>query len=128
MKRRLAAAVALSAAAALTVSACSSSGGGSGNGTTSLKVVAADYGTGPSNTTQKYWDTIVKDFQAANPKIKVSVQTINWNDFDNKVQTMVQNKQYPDVLEGDFFPDYAQAGLLWPAKDVLSSSTFNNLL
>jgi multiple sugar transport system substrate-binding protein len=128
MKRRLAAAVALSAAAALTVSACSSSGGGSANGTTSLKVVAADYGTGPSNTSQKYWDTIVKDFQAANPKIKVSVQTINWNDFDNKVQTMVQNKQYPDVLEGDFFPDYAQAGLLWPAKDVLSSSTFNNLL
>jgi multiple sugar transport system substrate-binding protein len=129
MRRRLVAAVALSAAAAIALSACSSSkSSSSSNGATTLKVVAADYGTGPSNTSQKYWEKIATDFHAKYPNIKVSVQTINWNDFDNQVQTMVQNKQYPDVLEGDFFPDYAQAGLLWPAKDVLSSGTFNNLL
>lgn len=129
MKRRLVAALAISAAAALALSACSSSkGGGDKNGTTTLKVVAADYGTGPSNTSQKYWEGIASDFQAKYPKIKVSVQTINWNDFDNQVQTKVQNKQYPDVLEGDYFPDYAQAGLLYPAKDVTSPSTFSNLL
>ena len=127
MKRRLVAAVALSAAAALALSACSSSGGG-GNGTTTLKLVAADYGTGPSNSSQKYWEGIASDFHAKYPKITVNVQTINWNDFDNQVQTMVQNKEYPDVLEGNYYPDYAQAGLLWPAKDVMSSGTFSNLL
>jgi multiple sugar transport system substrate-binding protein len=31
-------------------------------------------------------------------------------------------------MEGDYFPDYAQAGLLYPAKDVMSASTFSNLL
>jgi multiple sugar transport system substrate-binding protein len=124
----LVAAVAFAAAAALVVSGCSSSKGGGSSGSTTLQVVAADYGTGPSNTSQKYWEGIAKDFHAKNPKITVKVQTINWNDFDNRVKTMVQNKQYPDVLEGDYFPDYAQAGLLWPAKDVMSPSTFDNLL
>jgi multiple sugar transport system substrate-binding protein len=33
---------------------------------------------------------------------------------------MVQNKQYPDITEGDYFSNYAQDGLLYPASDVLS--------
>ena len=136
MRRGLVAAVALSAGLAVVLSACSSSknssssggSGGGGGGNTTLKLVAADYGTGPSNTSQKYWEGIASDFHAANPNITVNVQTINWNDFDNQVKTQVQNKQYPDILEGDYFPDYAQSGLLYPAKDVTSPSTFSNLL
>ncbi len=136
MRRGLVAAVALSAGLAVVLSACSSSknssssggsGGGAG-GTTTLKLVAADYGTGPSNTSQKYWQGIAATSTRQNPQITVNVQTINWNDFDNQVKTKVQNKQYPDILEGDYFPDYAQAGLLYAAKDVTSASTFSNLL
>jgi multiple sugar transport system substrate-binding protein len=137
MKRSIAAGVALGAAVLLTVSACSSSKKSSGTGGTSggssgaavtLNFVGADYGTGPANSTQKYWEGIASDFHAANPNITVKVQTINWNDFDNRVKTMVQNKQYPDVMEGDYFPDYAQSGLLYAAKDVTSPNTFSNLL
>ena len=137
MKRSIAAGVALGAAVLLTVSACSSSKKSSGTGGTSgsggggavtLNFVGADYGTGPANSSQKYWEGIASDFHSANPNITVKVQTINWNDFDNRVKTMVQNKQYPDVMEGDYFPDYAQSGLLYPAKDVTSPNTFSNLL
>lgn len=142
MKRSIAAGVALGAAVLLAVSACSSSkknnnggnsgGNSGGNGGNSspvtLKFVGADYGTGPENSSQKYWEGIAADFKAANPNITVNVQTINWNDFDDRVKTMVQNKQYPDVLEGDYFPDYAQSGLLYSAKDVTSPDTFSNLL
>jgi multiple sugar transport system substrate-binding protein len=129
MRRGLVAAVAFTAAAALALSACSSSKkSGSSGGNTTLSFVGADYGTGPANSSQKYWEGIANDFHAANPTITVKVQTVNWNDFDKKVQTMVQNKQYPDVTEGDYFPDFAQAGLLYPAKDVTSPSTFSNLL
>ena len=39
---------------------------------------------------------------------------------------MVQNKNYPDITEGDYFSNYAQDGLLYPASDVLSDPT--NLL
>src|SRR5260370_8575566 len=129
MKRGLVAGMTLSAAAALALGGCGSSNPGSGGGgAITLKLVAADYGTGPQNSSQKYWQGIADAFHKQNPNITVTVQTINWNDFDSQVKTMVQNKQYPDVLEGDYFPDYAQAGLLYPAKDITSPPTFSNLL
>ena len=87
---------------------------------TVLNLVAADYGTGPGDTSQTYWQTIADAFHAANPTITVKVQTINWNDFDTKVQTMVQNRQYPDITEGDYFSNYAQEGLLYKASDVMT--------
>src|SRR6185437_10017714 len=113
---------ALAATAALALAACSSgsSGGGSGSGSTTLKLVVADYGTGPSNASAKYWDGIVTAFEKVHPDIKVNVTSIAWTNFDQQVQTMIQNKQYPDITEGDYFSNYAQDGLLYPASDVLS--------
>jgi multiple sugar transport system substrate-binding protein len=114
---------ALAAAAALALAACSSGGSsssGGGSGTTTLKLVVADYGTGPSNASAKYWDGIVTAFEAAHSDIKVNVTSIPWTNFDQQVQTMIQNKQYPDITEGDYFSNYAQDGLLYSASDVLS--------
>ncbi|WP_284945487.1 extracellular solute-binding protein [Acidisoma cladoniae] len=87
---------------------------------TTLSVVVADYGTGPADASLKYWQTIADDFHAANPTITVKIQSINWNDFDTKVQTMVQNRQYPDITEGDYFSNYAQEGLLYKVSDVMT--------
>jgi multiple sugar transport system substrate-binding protein len=87
---------------------------------TMLSLVVADYGTGPADTSQLYWQKIADDFHAVNPTITVKVQTINWNDFDTKVQTMVQNREYPDITEGDYFSNYAQEGLLYKVSDVFS--------
>ena len=120
---------ALAATAALALAACSSggsSGGSSGSGTTTLKLVVADYGTGPSNASAKYWDGIVSAFEKVHPDIKVNVTAIAWTNFDQQVQTMIQNKQYPDITEGDYFSNYAQDGLLYSASDVLSDPS--NLL
>ena len=113
---------ALAAAAALALAACSSSSSSSGgsSGTTTLKLVVADYGTGASNASAKYWDGIISAFEKANPDIKVNVTSIAWTNFDQEVQTMIQNKQYPDITEGDYFSNYAQDGILYPASDVLS--------
>ena len=112
---------ALAATAALALAACSSGGSsGGGSGSTTLKLVVADYGTGPSNASAKYWDGIVSAFEKAHPDIKVNVTSIAWTNFDQQVQTMIQNKQYPDITEGDYFSNYAQDGLLYPASDVLS--------
>jgi multiple sugar transport system substrate-binding protein len=87
---------------------------------TVLNLVVADYGNGPADTSQIYWQKIADDFHAANPAIMVKVQTISWNDFDTKVQTMVQNREYPDITEGDYFSNYAQEGLLYKVSDVFS--------
>ncbi len=124
--RKTVAVAAAAALATLGLAACgssSSSGGDKGKnsgGSISLKMVAADYGTGPANTTQKYWDGIAADFHSANPTITVKVQAVNWNDFDNQVKTAVQNHQQPDITEGDYFADYAQQGLYYKTADVFS--------
>src|SRR6201996_5738711 len=115
---------AFAAAAALALAACSSSassGGSSSGGTTTLKLVVANYGTGPSNDSAKYWGTIVTAFEKVHPNIKVDVTSIAWTNFDSEVQTMIQNKQYPDITEGDYFSNYASDGLLYSASQVMSN-------
>jgi multiple sugar transport system substrate-binding protein len=121
--RRICGGAVLAAAATLALAACSSGGGSSsgGGGTTTLKLVVADYGTGPGNASAKYWDGIVAAFEKVHPDIKVNITSIPWTNFDQQVQTMIQNKQYPDITEGDYFSNYAQDGLLYSATDVLSN-------
>jgi len=67
-------------------------------------------------------------FHQAHPSITVNVQTVNWNDFPTKSATLIQNKQYPDIMEGNPAPPYAQSGLIYPASDVLSSDVVSNLI
>jgi len=135
VKARLIAAATVGTAALFALAACGSgssstagSGGASSSGQVTLQFFGADYGTGPSNTTTKYWDTVAAAFHKANPNITVDVQTVDWTDFPNKVSTLIQNKQYPDILEGDPAPPFAQSGLIYPIKDVLSPSVLSNLI
>jgi len=122
MRRRLVGVAAVAIVAALAISGCSSSKKtGSSSGNVTLKLVAADYGTGQANSSQKYWQAIADAFHAQHPSITVNVTAINWNDFDNQVQTLIQNHQYPDITEGDYFSNYAQEGLLYSADEVLSN-------
>ena len=125
MKRGLVAAVALSAGLAVVLSGCSSSksnsssgGSGGGAGTTTLKLVAADYGTGPSNTSQKYWQGIANAFHAANPQITV-------NGADHQLERLRQPGQdagpeqaVPGHSRGRLLPGLRAVGLLYAAKDV----------
>jgi multiple sugar transport system substrate-binding protein len=64
MKSRLMAAAAIGAAALAAVAGCgsSSSSSASSNGKVTLTFFGADYGTGPSNSTTKYWDAIATAF------------------------------------------------------------------
>lgn len=133
MKRRLAAAAAIGLSATLAMSACSSSAksgsSSSAGGQVTLHFFGADYGTaGTSNSTQKYWQDIADAFHKANPNITVDIQTIDWNDFPSKLKTMLQAKNYPDIIEGDAPQAYAQEGIAYKASDVLSSTTLGNLI
>ncbi|MBF9072206.1 extracellular solute-binding protein [Streptacidiphilus fuscans] len=114
----------------MALSACSSSSGSSGSsgGSTTINLLAADYGTaGTSNSTQTYWQTLADAFHKAHPDITVHVQTIAWTNWA-QVATMIQDKQYPDILEGDAPQQFAADGLLYPLTDVMSSSTISNLI
>ena len=128
MRKRLTLGLAVGAAAAMALAGCGSSSGSGSSGTTTLSFFGADYGTGPANSTSKYWDAIAAAFHKANPAITVNVQTVDWTDFPNKVQTLVQNKQFPDILEGDTAPQFAQSHLLYSDSQVLSPAVLHNLM
>src|ERR1700722_15757931 len=112
---------ALTAFVVAAVSSATAKTASKAGGSVTLKLVVADYGTGPSNTSAKYWGGIVTAFEKQNPSIKVDVTDISWTHFDSEVQTMVQNKNYPDITEGDYFSAYAQQHLLYSAGQVLSN-------
>jgi multiple sugar transport system substrate-binding protein len=126
MNRRLGPALAIAGAVLIAASGCGSSGGSAGS--TTLTLFGADYGTGPANSTTKYWDAIASAFHKANPSITVHVQTVNWTDFPNKVQTLIQNKQFPDILEGDTAPQFAQSHLLYKTSEVLSAKVLGDVM
>lgn len=128
MRQRLTLGLAIGAAAVMTLAGCGSGSGSGSGGTTTVSFFGADYGTGPANSTSKYWDAIAAAFHQANPAITVNVQTVNWTDFPNKVQTLVQNKQFPDILEGDTAPQFAQSHLLYADSQVLSPAVLHNLM
>jgi multiple sugar transport system substrate-binding protein len=128
MRQRRTLGVVIGVAAAITLAGCGSGSGSSSSGSTTLSFFGADYGTGPANSTAKYWTAIASAFHKANPSITVNVQTVNWTDFPNKVQTLVQNKQFPDILEGDTAPQFAQSNLLYSANQVLSPSMLANMM
>jgi multiple sugar transport system substrate-binding protein len=53
---------------------------------------------------------------------------VNWTDFPTKVQTLIQNKQFPDILEGDTAPQFAQSHLLYRSSGVLSASVLGDIM
>ncbi|GGQ09725.1 extracellular solute-binding protein [Streptosporangium pseudovulgare] len=136
MNKRIIGVAGAGMAAALALSACGSGGGEGGggekaaDGSVTLKLVAADYGGGPSSPDggDKFWKGVVDEFQAANPKIKVDVQVINWNDIDKQVATMVQNGQVPDILQTGDYSGFVKDGLLYKTDEVLSPQTQSDLL
>lgn len=129
MKSRLYVAAALGIAALLAVSACGSGGSGSSGGSVTLHFFGADYSTGAGSTsTTKFWDAVATAFHKKFPNITVDVSTVVWTQFPDKVKTLIQNRQYPDILEGNPAPPYAAEGLIYPTSQVLSPSTISNLV
>ncbi len=111
------AAAGLTTAMTLSLSAC---GSGAGGGDVTLKLVAADYGDTEANSSQHYWDKLVKDFEKQNPNIKVEVSVYSWKDVDKKVEDMVKSGKAPDMAQIGAYADYAAQGKLYSADQLLS--------
>jgi multiple sugar transport system substrate-binding protein len=111
----------------LVLAACGNEqGGGGGGGATasSIKLVAASY----SEKTKGFWDDLISRFEQQNSGIDVQLQVIDWNNIHQQVNTMVQTRQLPDVLNIDDWVAYANQGLLYPAQDVLDPQVQSDFL
>jgi multiple sugar transport system substrate-binding protein len=95
-------------------------GAGSGSGDVTLRLVAADYGDSAANSSQKYWDKLIKEYEADHPGVTVDLTVYSWNDVDRKVKEMVAAGKAPDLAQIGAYSDYARKGLLYKADDLVS--------
>ncbi|MFJ8083427.1 ABC transporter substrate-binding protein [Streptomyces sp. NPDC096205] len=98
-------------------------GVGGGSDDVTLKLVAADYGDSAANSSEKYWDKLVAAYEAEHPGVKIDVSVYSWNDVDRKVKEMVDAGDAPDLAQIGAYADYAAAGQLYTADDLLSITT-----
>ncbi|WP_308344674.1 extracellular solute-binding protein [Streptomyces sp. ISL-94] len=126
MKRRYLPGLAASCAAlslTATLTGCGAVGGLTGNNEVTLRVVAADYGDNPQNSSQTYWKALADDFEKDNPGVNVEVSVYSWSEVDAKVAEMVKAGKAPDIAQIGAYADYAEAGKLYTADELLSVKT-----
>ncbi|MBZ6473770.1 extracellular solute-binding protein [Streptomyces griseocarneus] len=92
-------------------------------GDTRLKFVAADYGDKEANSSKKYWESLAREFEKQHGKIKIDVEVYSWTEVDKRVADMVAKGKAPDIAQIGAYADFAAAGKLYSAEQMLSIPT-----
>ncbi|WP_456823873.1 extracellular solute-binding protein [Cellulomonas sp. P5_E12] len=84
-------------------------GGSSGSGDTQMTF----WHNSTTGEGKAYWDSTVKDFEAANPGVTIKIQAIQNEDMDGKLQTALNSGDAPDIFMargGGKLADVVEAG------------------
>ncbi|MEV5506309.1 extracellular solute-binding protein [Streptomyces orinoci] len=93
-------------------------------GSKKITLVAAEYGDGkPANSSKRYWDSVARTFEGDHKGVKVSVEVYSWTEVDKKVADMVAAGNAPDIAQIGAYADFAAAGKLYSADQLLSVPT-----
>ncbi|MEU3722180.1 extracellular solute-binding protein [Streptomyces sp. NPDC031705] len=106
-----------------TLAGCGTLSGLAGDNEVTLRVVAADYGDNPQNSSAGYWKDLAASFEKDNPGVHVEVSVYSWSEVDAKVAEMVKAGKAPDIAQIGAYADYAEAGKLYTADELLSVTT-----
>ncbi|MFF5705934.1 extracellular solute-binding protein [Streptomyces sp. NPDC012794] len=106
-----------------TLAGCGTVSGLTGDNEVTLRVVAADYGDNPQNSSAGYWKDLATSFEKDNPGVRVEVSVYSWSEVDAKVAAMVKAGKAPDIAQIGAYADYAEAGKLYTADELLSVNT-----
>ncbi|WP_405983041.1 extracellular solute-binding protein [Streptomyces sp. NBC_00158] len=109
--------------AVATLAGCGTVSGLTGDNEVTLRVVAADYGDNPQNSSAGYWKNLATAFEKDNPGVHVEVSVYSWSEVDAKVAAMVKAGKAPDIAQIGAYADYAEAGKLYTADELLSVTT-----
>ncbi|WP_442806278.1 ABC transporter substrate-binding protein [Streptomyces sp. NBC_01317] len=127
MQQRYLAVTAAIAAMGMTMALAGCGATGS-SGDVTLKLVAADYGNSPANSSEKYWSALAKDFETKNPGIKIDVDVRSWKTVDADVASMVKRGEAPDIAQIGAYADYVKQDALYSADELLNIPTQANFL
>ena len=122
--RRALSLVAVLACAALGAPACGF--GGDEDNKDAVSFLAPIYTDG-ENGTKALWDGIIKDFEAKNPDVDISLQMESWKTINKTVQDKIQSGSAPDILNIDAYAAYVKPEqLIYEAKDVVSEGVLRD--
>jgi multiple sugar transport system substrate-binding protein len=132
MRRTTAITVACMTAAALTVTAC---GRGSDNGGPAAGQTGAAVSTGKASGTITVWamgaegdnlSKLTKDFETANPGVKIQVTAIPWDAAHDKFTTAITANKTPDVamVGTTWMGEFAGMNALDPTPGSIDKSAF----
>jgi multiple sugar transport system substrate-binding protein len=132
MRRTTAITVACLTATALTVSAC---GRTPENGGTTAPQTGAAVSTGKASGTLTMWamgaegeklPQLAKDFEAANPGVKINVTAIPWDSAHDKFTTAITANKTPDLamVGTTWMGEFAGLGALDPTPGQIDKSVF----
>ena len=97
--------------------------GGSGGGASSIDLLVPSYSDG----TQALWEGIIDDFEAEHSDIKVNLEVQSWDNINDVVRTKLQSDEAPDILNIDAFAGFVADDLLYPADEVVSAETLDDI-
>lgn len=89
------------------------------DGTTTLTLVAADYGAPGSSGSLRYWQRLARAFHREHPDIAVDVSVHGWQDVDRRVARMVREDRAPDIAQIGAYAGYAAQDRLYRASELL---------
>ncbi|WP_104196035.1 extracellular solute-binding protein [Cryobacterium sp. M15] len=121
-KNRFAGILALAASTALLASGCAS-GGDSGQGDSVALTFWQNSTTGEGKA---YWEKTISEFEAANPKVTIEMQSVQNEEMDGKLQTALNSGDAPDIFMargGGKLADVVAAGQAMDITDSIDDVT-----
>ena len=94
------------------------------SGPQTIRVIAAQY----TDDMQPYFDDLVTRFEAENENITVEVEVVSWNDIDQKLKTMVQTGDLPDIGNLNYFSSFAADDLLYRADELVPADVLADMV
>lgn len=73
-----------------------------------------------------YYDNIIQRFETENPGIKVNIELVTPAEIGQRVKTLIETGQSPDIVNSGDYATEAAAGLLYRADKIVDSSVLKD--
>ena len=84
--------------------------------------------SGYTERMQPYFDDLSQRFMEANPDIEVAVQVVSWNDIYDVLNTRVASGDPPDIMNLNYFANFAADDLLYKADEIVSPEVLESFV
>jgi len=96
--RKILAATAAVVMGAAGLTACSGSGGGASSASSGGAVAMTFWHNSTTGAGAAFWVSTVADFEKAHPNVKITIQAVQNEDLDGKLQTALNSGSAPDIF------------------------------